>query len=142
MQYRERSYDRAGAIGVAYTMKPKPKLPKGYEPNWLETDAKVTACRYQFGGLQTLAFGLPEDQNHFTIDFTYHAHGKDFASSFLSPVAIGLGETITVFYNPLNPRENDKSFNSQARGIPLMAIGVAGSIVLSLLYLGLVRGCN
>ncbi len=142
MRYGERRYDRAGAIEIAYKMKRKAAQSKGYEPNWLETDAKVTACRYEFGGLQTLAFGLPEDSNHFTIDFTYHAHGEDFASSFLSPVAIDTGKTITVCYNPLNPRENDKSFRSQARGFPLMAFGIAGSIVLSLLYLGMVRGCN
>ena len=70
------------------------------------------------------------------------AHGKDFADSFTSPVAIGQGQTITVSYNPLNPGENNKSFAAPAKGIPLFAFGVAGSIVLSLLYFGLMRGCN
>ena len=123
-------------------MKAKTTQAKGYEPNWLETEAKVTACHYEFGGLQTLAFGIPTDDNHFTIEFTYHAHGEDFSGSYLSPIAIGLGETVTISYNPLNPRENDKSFRSQARRMPLAAFGVAGSIVLSLLYLGVIRSCN
>lgn len=122
-------------------MKSSTALPRGYEPDWLATDATVTACHYDPSALQTLAFGLP-NAKHFTIDFTYHAHGKDFSGSFASPVAIGQGETITVCYNPLNPVENDKTFSSPPRGMPLFAFGVAGSIVISLIYLGLVRGCN
>lgn len=131
-----------GRPGGDDRMKASTGLPKGYEPDWLETDAKVTGCRYEAGGLRTLAFGIPMDANHFTIDFTYHAHGKDFFDSFRSPVAIGQGETITVSYNPLEPAENNKSFASPARGFPLFAFGIAGSIVLSLVYLGLMRGCQ
>lgn len=111
-------------------------------PRWLETEAKVTACRYRFSGSNLLLLGVATDSNHYLISFSYYAHAKTYNDQFTSPVAIGQGETIIVRYNPLNPRENDKSAQSSTARSPLFAIGIAGSVILSLLYLALVRSCN
>ncbi len=75
---------------------------------WVETLATVTACRYQFGGLGTMAFGIP-DINHFLITFTYTVAGRTLSSRFKSPKAIAQGETFPITYNPLAPEQNSKS---------------------------------
>jgi hypothetical protein len=111
-------------------------------PRWLETEASVTGCRYEFARMNTLTFGIPPSNNRFLISFSYHAHAKCFIDEFTSPVALGQGETFSVRYNPLHPQENTKSTSSPARRSPLFALGVAGSIVLSMLYFVLVYGCN
>ena len=47
------------------------------KPLWLETEARVTSCRYQSGAGQVLAFGIPTSK-HFLITFSYNAHGKTY----------------------------------------------------------------
>ena len=121
-------------------MKPEAKIPDA--ARWLETQARVTSCRYQPSRMNTFTLGIPMDNNHYLIAFSYYAHAKTYSDQFTSPVAIGQGETIIIRYNPLNPRENDKSAASSATKGPLFAIGIAGSIVLSLLYLAMIRSCN
>jgi hypothetical protein len=109
---------------------------------WLETEAHVTACKYQFARMNTLTLGIPVDKNQFLITFTYYAHGKTYVDEFTSPTYLAQGETFTLSYNPLSPQQNTKSASSSTSRTPLFAIGVIGSVVLSLLYLGMMRGCN
>lgn len=114
---------------------------------WLKTQAEVTACHYEFARMNTLTLGISPDLNRFTISFTYYAHAKTFSGEFTSPVAMEQGKTFPVFYNPLNPQENRQSEagaveSSLTRGNPLFAVGIAGSVVISLLYLAMMRGCN
>jgi hypothetical protein len=111
------------------------------EPPWLETTARVTACKYEFGTGQALAFGIPSSK-HFLITFTYHAHGKDFTDEFRSAKYLAQGQTFTLTYNPLAPQQNSKSAAVPTTRTPLFAIGIAGSIVLSLIYLAMLRGCR
>jgi hypothetical protein len=111
-------------------------------PLWLETQAQVTACKYQFTRMNTLTLGIPPDKNRFLITFTYYAHGKSYTDEFTSPTYLEQGETFLVSYNPLAPQQNTKSSSSPVTKTPLFAIGVAGSVLLSLLYLGMMRGCN
>ncbi|HUY82580.1 MAG TPA: hypothetical protein VMU92_12720 [Acidobacteriaceae bacterium] len=114
---------------------------------WLETQAEVTACHYEFASMNTLTLGIALDSNRFLISFTYYAHAKTFSGEFTSPVAMEQGKTFPIFYNPLNPQENRQS-ESGATGSgltgrnPLFAIGIAGSIVISFLYLAMMHGCN
>jgi hypothetical protein len=55
---------------------------------------------------------------------------------------MGTGETFSVFYNPLNPKQNSRSEAAPTSGVPPLAYGVAGSIVISLLYLAMMGGCQ
>jgi hypothetical protein len=111
------------------------------KPIWLETDAKVTACKYDFGSGRALAFGIPTDK-HFLITFTYRAHGKTYTDEFTSPTYLEQGETFPISYNPLAPQQNSKSASTPTTKTPLFAIGIAGSIILSLIWLAVMHGCN
>jgi hypothetical protein len=107
---------------------------------WLETQAKVTACKYEFGAGQALAFGIPSSK-HFRITFIYYAHGRTFTDEFTSRTYLEQGEAFPITYNPLAPQENSKSAAIPTTKTPLFAIGIAGSIVLSLIWLAMMRGC-
>jgi hypothetical protein len=108
---------------------------------WLETQAQVTACRYEFAKINTLSLGITTSPNHFIVSFSYYAHAKTFCDEFTSPVAMEMGKTFPVFYNPLNPQQNNPSEPPPASRVPLFAFGIAGSIVISLLYLAMMSGC-
>ncbi|WP_263383963.1 DUF3592 domain-containing protein [Granulicella arctica] len=112
------------------------------EVPWLETQAVVTACTYQFARMNTLTLGFATDSGPFRISFSYYAHGKTYNDTFTAPKYMEQGAAFPVSYNPLNPQENSKSAATPTTGMPLFAIGIAGSVVLSLLYLALLRGCN
>jgi hypothetical protein len=53
------------------------------------------------------------------------------------------GEIFPIFYNPLNPQQNrqSESASPSTSRAPLFALGIAGSIVISLLYLAMMNGC-
>ncbi len=112
---------------------------------WIATEATVTTCRFQFAGLGNLAFGF-STQKRFRITFDYYAHGQLYSGEFQSDVAIPQNERVPIRYNPLNPQQNDRDADSGAVAStgkpPLIAIGIAGSIMLSLLWLLILRGCH
>ena len=113
---------------------------------WIATEATVTTCKYQFAGLGNLAFGFSR-QEKFRITFDYYAHGRVYSGEFQSPVAIAQNERILVSYNPLNPQENSRDLGSGAPAStggkpPLLVIGIVGSVVLSLAWLVILRGCR
>ncbi len=111
------------------------------QPQWIETQATVTTCKYQFARMNTLSLGL-QTQEKFRITFDYYAHGTLYSDEFQSPVAIPQNEHFPIRYNPLNPKENDRSGASSSERTPLFLIGVIGSVVLSLLWLAVLRGCS
>jgi hypothetical protein len=53
-------------------------------PDWIATEATITACRYQSPGLSTLAFGF-QTTKKFRITFDYYAHGRLYSGEFQSP---------------------------------------------------------
>ena len=113
-------------------------------PAWIATEATVTTCKYQSPGLSTLAFGF-QTTKKFSITFDYYAHGRLYSAEFQSSVAIPQNERIPITYNPLDPQQNNRSYiprTTSTRPPPLIAIGIAGSVVLSLLWLAILRGCN
>ncbi len=116
------------------------------EEPWIATTATVTTCRFQFAGLSSLAFGI-NLREKFRITFDYYAHGRLYSDEFQSPTAIPQNTVIPITYNPLDPKENSRTHNPSASAgggqkPPLIAIGITGSIVLSLLWLGILRGCH
>ena len=112
---------------------------------WIATTATVTTCRFQSPGLSTLAFGFQTGEK-FAITFDYYAHGRLYSDEFQSPVAIPQNERIPITYNPLHPEQNSRDPETARAPAnpkpPLVAIGIAGSIVLSLLWLLILRGCR
>ena len=111
--------------------------------SWIATQATVTSCRFQFAGLGNLAFGF-STQKKFRIAFDYYAHGRLYSDEFQSPVAIPQNERIPISYDPLHPERNSRTSGPSARPLrsPLIAIGIAGSVVLSLIWLAMMRGCS
>ncbi len=110
---------------------------------WVETVARVTTCRYQFARMNTLTLGIQTGER-FRIGFDYYAHGRLYSGEFQSAVAIAQDEEVAIFYNPLRPEENSRSAtggDTSGRG-SLLVVGVAGSVVLSLLWLAVLRGCR
>ena len=110
-------------------------------PPWLETQAEVVTCKYESGAGQVLAFGIPTSK-HFLITFTYYAHAKAYTDQFSSPTYIEQGKTFSISYNPLAPEQNSKCAATSTTKIPLFAIGIIGSIILSLIWLVVMHGCN
>ena len=111
---------------------------------WIETEATVTTCRYQSAALPQMAFGFSLTKK-FRITFDYYAHGQAYSGEFQSDVAVPQNERVPLAYNPLAPAQNtyapDAEKASSGRG-PLLAFGVIGSIVLSLAWLLVLRGCS
>ena len=92
--------------------------------------------------MNTLLMGVQTGKKY-RIAFDYVAHGLTYTDEFESSVAIAQNEKLPLRYNPLAPKENDRSSTSIATGrAPLLALGVAGSIVLSLLWLAAIHGCS
>jgi hypothetical protein len=111
-------------------------------PEWLETEATVTGCHYEFARMNTLTLGIATDANQFLIAFSYYAHGQTYTDEFTSPVLVEQGTKFTVLYNPLAPQQNSKSRSASMGRSPLIALGVAGSIVLAMVYVAMMRGCS
>lgn len=115
------------------------------EPAWVAVEATVTTCRYQSPGLSILAFGFQTGEK-FRITFDYYAHGQLYSGEFQSPTAIPQNEHIPITYNPLHPEQNSRTHGPTASPAttrtPIIAIGITGSIILSLLWLAILRGCH
>ncbi len=109
---------------------------------WISTEGTVTSCRFQFARLNTFTLGIQTGER-FRITFDYYAHGRLYSGEFQSPIAIPQNERIPLTYNPLQPEQNSRSSRSrtQSNRNPHLAIGVTGSILLSLLWLAVLRGC-
>ena len=122
-----------------------PAAPEPPPPDtpWIATQATVTSCRYQFAGLGNLAFGF-STQKKFRIAFDYYAHGQLYSDEFQSPIAIPQNQRIALTYNPLHPEQNSRTSTPSpgAARNPLVAIGILGSVLLSLLWLGILRSCS
>jgi hypothetical protein len=111
----------------------------------MATEAMVTSCRYQFRALSPLAFGFQMGEK-FRITFDYYAHGQLYSGEFQSPVAIAQSERIAIAYNPADPRQNNRDASVGLAGVagkpPLVAIGIAGSLLFSLVWLIWLHGCH
>ena len=112
-------------------------------PAWIETEATVTSCRFQFARMNTFTLGIQTGEK-FRIAFDYYAHGRLYSDEFQSAVAIPQNERIPVAYNPLRPEQNSRTSGSEASPArsPLIGLGIVGSIVLSLVWLAVLRSCS
>jgi hypothetical protein len=112
---------------------------------WPQAMATVTECHYEFGAGQALAFGVPKSR-HFRIRYNYwapNAAGEDVlhTGEFESAKAVPQNTLFPIRYNPEAPHETTHSGASAARS-PLIAVGIVGSVILSLVWLMVLRGCR
>ena len=103
--------------------------------------ATVTTCTYQMGAGRALAFGLPTSR-HFHIAFNYFVEGEIYTGAFSSAKAIPQGTLFPIAYNPDAPHENEKSGALPTSRSPILAVGIVGSVILSLAWLVLLRSCH
>jgi hypothetical protein len=108
--------------------------------HWQEALAAVTACKYQFGAGRALAFGVPSSK-HFLISFNYEVQGQMHTGQLLSEKAMPQGQLFPIRFNPDQPSEHAHHGSTPLRGNALIAFGVAGSVILSLLWWLFLRGC-
>jgi hypothetical protein len=108
---------------------------------WPEAMATVTACRYEFGAGRALAFGAPSSKR-FHISFNYWANDELHTGEFYSDTALPQGHLFPITYNPAAPQEHSQSDATSVTRSPVLAIGVIGSILLSLAWFALMRSCH
>lgn len=114
---------------------------------WPEAMATVTACKYEFAAGRALAFGLPT-RRHFRIAFNYWAPNADnideiHTAELTSDKAMHVGTIFPIHYNPEAPHEirtNSETAIPSSR-VPILAIGLIGSVILSFAWLLILRGC-
>jgi hypothetical protein len=115
--------------------------PEKSQPIWMETEARVTACRCRSARLNTLTLGFASDANSFVISFAYGAQGKNFSADFTSPVYMAQGQSFPISYNAFNPRQNTRSECAPTTRNLLLPLRIGASILISLVYLIAMRGC-
>jgi hypothetical protein len=113
---------------------------------WPEALATVLSCRYEFGAGRALAFGVPSDK-HFRIRYNYFADGELHEGELMSAKAMPQGTLFPIRYNPDAPHdhvEQDSGARSAMSGSrrPRIIVGVIGSVVLSLAWFAVLRGCH
>ena len=114
---------------------------------WPEAMATVTACKYEFGAGRALAFGAPTSK-HFRITYNYWAPNADnidelHTGELTSEKAMHVGTLFPIRYNPETPRETTHSAAAPTlTRTPLLAVGIIGSVILSLAWLLILRGCR
>jgi hypothetical protein len=121
-------------------------MPTETTKTWPEAMATVTACKYEAGAGRAMAFGLPTSK-HFVITYNYwapNAQGQDelHSGQFASAKAVPQNTLFPITYNPEAPHENTHSASSAFSRSPVIAIGIIGSLVLSLAWLAILRGCH
>jgi hypothetical protein len=113
------------------------------QAHWPEALATVTACKYDFGAGRALVFGIPTSK-HFRISYNYFADNELHTGEFTSEKAIPQGHLFPIRYNPDAPHQNSHDATGttpNTRG-PVLIVGIIGSIILSLVWFAILRGCH
>ena len=109
--------------------------------HWPEALATVLSCTYDFGAGRALV-GIPTDK-HFRIAYNYFADGELHTGEFSAAKAMPQGTLFPIRYNPDSPHDhthpNAPSITSRP---PILLIGILGSLILSLAWFAVLRGCH
>ena len=108
---------------------------------WPEAMAEVTECRYDVRAGRAMAFGLTT-KKHFRIAYNYLVEGELHTGECYSEKAMPQGTLFPIHYDPDVPHQHRTGFDGRPTRLPLLTIGIAGSILLSLLWLLIMRGCH
>jgi len=113
---------------------------------WPEAMATVTSCKYEFTAGRALAFGLPT-LRRFQITFNYWAPNANnidelHTGELTSEKAMHVGTLFPIRYNPEAPHETTQTaLEPTLSRNPLLVVGILGSVVLSLVWFLILRGC-
>ena len=109
-------------------------------PTWPTAMATVTECRYDVRAGRAMAFGLPSGKN-FRIRYNYNADGQ-----FYSATAIPQNTLFPIRYDPAathhHTHEHSPATTTPSPRRAMLLIGITGSVILSLAWLTLLRGCH
>ena len=110
---------------------------------WPEALATVTACHYEAGAGRALAFGILTTK-HFRISYNYFADDEIHTGEFTSAKPIPQNTLFLIRYNPNAPHQNSHETSAAPQNLraPILTIGIIGSIILSLTWLAILRGCH
>jgi hypothetical protein len=122
-----------------------PKTIQSAHTAWPEAMATVTACRYKIDTGRALAFGLPT-MRRFHITFNYWAPNADnidelHTGELTSEKAMPVGTLFPIRYHPDAPQTTHSATAPEPTRNPILAIGIIGSIMLSFVWLLILRGC-
>jgi hypothetical protein len=119
-----------------------PEMTSG-ESSWIEVLATVITCEYDAGVGRALAFGIPTTK-HFRITYNYFADDELHTGEFMSAKAIPQGTLFPIRYNPDVPHQTDHPGSIAIGGVRglLIVVGISGSLVLSILWFAVMRGCH
>ncbi len=109
--------------------------------DWPETLATVLTCTYETRAGRALAFGLPSSK-HFHITYNYWANNELHTADSYTEKPIPQGSLFPIRYNPEEPHKSHHAGNQPPPRAPLLAVGIAGSVVLSLAWLLFLHGCQ
>jgi hypothetical protein len=107
-------------------------------PIWMETEARVTECHHELSRLWASALRVTEDPCNVIVSFTYYAHAQIYYDELRSQFEKAQGETFSVYYNALNPRQNTLLPSKFTNRFALSYTAMLGFILLSILFLGMV----
>ena len=112
--------------------------------DWPEALATVLSCTYDARAGRALAFCLSSSK-HFRIAYNYWAEGTLHTGELYAEKAIPQGSLFPIRYDPELPHKHRHGHSKPAARVPLVplvAIGIAGSVLLSLVWLLVLRGCH
>lgn len=111
---------------------------------WPEAIATVLECRYDMRAGRALAFGLPSDK-HYRITYNYFANGEHHEGQFYSERPIPQNTLFPIRYNPDLPTDHTHAHEAVPAPNPrpaMLLIGILGSLILSIAWFALLRGCH
>jgi hypothetical protein len=113
---------------------------------WPEALATVLSCTYDFGAGRALV-GIPTDK-HFRIAYNYNApgpsgHDELHTGEFSAAKPMPQGTLFPIRYNPDSPHDHTHpNAHSTTTRPPILLIGILGSLILSLAWFAVLRGCH
>ena len=116
--------------------------------DWPEAMATVLSCVYDVQAGRAMAFGLPTGKR-FRIRYNFWAGDTLHTGELTAAKPIPQGSLFPIRYDPDAPSEQGALSEQEApertalrrRGVLLLQLGIAGSVLLTLLGFALLRGC-
>jgi hypothetical protein len=113
------------------------------DPDWPTALATVTECHYDLRAGRALAFGLPSSK-HYRIRYNYNASGQLHTGEFYSATAIPQNTLFPIRYDPAatHSHTHDRASTTPNPRTAMLTIGLIGSVILSLVWCAVLRGCH